>query len=76
MIDVLVYTINNNDYYLLEEISIDDVHYLYLSNIKDEGDFMLRKRDLVDPEVLHTLDNENEVRMASLVFANKMLDDK
>ena len=63
----------NQEYYLLGEEIIKDTSYLYLSKVDDEDFVMLRKRDKDDPEVLVTLDNEAEVKMASLVFANKML---
>ena len=73
MVDVDIYVINDEEYYLLGEEIIKDTSYLYLSKVDDEDFVMLRKRDKDDPEVLVTLDNEAEVIMASLVFANKML---
>ncbi|MBQ2909460.1 MAG: hypothetical protein IJE53_01495 [Bacilli bacterium] len=73
MVDVDIYVINDEEYYLLGEEIIKDTSYLYLSKVDDEDFVMLRKRDKDDPEVLVTLDNEAEVKMASLVFANKML---
>ncbi len=73
MVDVDIYVIGNQEYYLLDEIEIDGTHYLYLSKVNDEGDFMLRKRDKQDKDLLLPLDNEREVKMAALVFSNKML---
>lgn len=73
MVDVDIYVINDEEYYLLSEEIIRDTSYLYLSKVDDEDFFMLRKRDKEDPEVLVTLDNEAEVKMVSLVFANKLL---
>ena len=73
MVDVDIYVINDEEYYLLGEEIIKDTSYLYLSKVDDEDFVMLRKRDKDDPEVLVTLDNEAEVKMASLVFTNKML---
>lgn len=73
MVDVDIYVINDEEYYLLGEEIIKDTSYLYLSKVDDEDFVMLRKRDKDDPDVLVTLDNEAEVKMASLVFANKML---
>ena len=34
---------------------------------------MFRKRDVKDENILHTLDNDEEVKLVSLVFANKLL---
>lgn len=73
MVDVDIYVLNDEEYYLMAEEVIKDTNYLYLSKVDDEDDFMIRKRDKEDPEVLVTLDNEEEVKMAALVFASKML---
>lgn len=73
MVDVDIYVINDEEYYLLAEEVIRDTNYLYLSKVDDEEDIMFRKRDKEDPEVLVTLDNEEEVKMVALVFANKVL---
>ncbi len=73
MVDVDIYVINDEEYYLMAEEVIKDTNYLYLSKVDDEDDFMIRKRDKEDMEVLVSLDNEEEVKMAALVFASKML---
>ena len=73
MVDVDIYVINDEEYYFLGEEIIKDTSYLYLSKVDDEDFVMLRKRDKDDPDVLVTLDNEAEVKMASIVFANNML---
>lgn len=73
MVDVLVYEIDNEKYYVLDEIEINKTMYLYLSNVSDEADFMFRKRDKANNELLNPLDSEDEVKMVALVFANKLL---
>ena len=73
MVDVDIYVINNEEYYLIGELKINETTYLYLSKVNDENDYMFRKRDLDDPEVLVTLDDEKEVKLVALAFANKML---
>lgn len=73
MIDIDVYTINGEDYYLLAEEVIKGVSYLYLSKVDDENVFMFRKRDIDDAEILLTLDNEEEVKYVALYFTNKLL---
>lgn len=73
MVDVDIYVINDEEFYLIDELDIKGTSYLYLSKVDDEEYFMFRKRDKDDPEVLITLDNEEEVKMVALVFANKML---
>lgn len=73
MVDVDIYVINDVEYYLIAEETIRDIDYLYLSRVDNEEEVMFRKRDKEDPEVLVTLDNEEEVKMVALVFANKVL---
>lgn len=73
MVDVDIYVINDEEYYLIDELEIKGTSYLYLSKVEDEEFFMFRKRDEDDPDVLVTLDNEDEVKMVALVFANKVL---
>jgi hypothetical protein len=73
MVDVDIYVINDEEFYLIDELDIKGTSYLYLSKVDDEEYFMFRKRDKDDPEVLITLDNEEEVKMVALVFANKVL---
>lgn len=73
MVDVDIYVINDVEYYLIAEETIRDTDYLYLSRVDNEEEVMFRKRDKEDPEVLVTLDNEDEVKMVALVFANKVL---
>jgi hypothetical protein len=45
MVDVDIYVINDEEYYLMAEEVIKDTNYLYLSKVDDEDDFMIRKRD-------------------------------
>ena len=73
MVDVDIYVINDEEYYLLDELEINETSYLYLSKVDDEDYFMFRKRDNKDRNILVSLDNEDEVKMVALVFANKVL---
>ena len=73
MVVVDIYVINDEEYYLMAEEVIKDTNYLYLSKVDDEDDFMIRKRDKEDMEILVSLDNDEEVKMAALEFASKML---
>lgn len=73
MVNVDIYVINDEEYYLLDELEINGSTYLYLSKVDDEDYFMFRKRDQKDKEILLSLDSEDEVKMVALVFANKIL---
>ena len=71
MVDVDIYVINDEEYYLMAEEVIKDTNYLYLSKVDDEDDFMIRKRDKEDMEVLVSLDNEEEVIKVAKAFNDK-----
>lgn len=43
MKDVEIVEINNNNYVILKEVKHNDTSYLYLSNLEDEEDTMIRK---------------------------------
>ncbi len=52
------YTINDKEYYVIDEKDYNGVHYLYMSNENDPEDIMLRK--IVDG-YLEPLDTEQEI---------------
>ena len=56
--EVKVYTIEDKDYYLMNELDDNNNHYLLLSNKDDENDILFRK---VIGDELVPLDDENEV---------------
>lgn len=74
MVDVDIYELDGIKYYLIDELEINNNNYLYLSNVDDEADFIFRKRDDNDEDLLHPLKDEREVKLVALVFANKMLE--
>lgn len=61
MKDVEVVEIDNSTYVILKEVTHKDTSYLYLSNINDEDDMLIRK---VDKEMLVPLENEEEFEIA------------
>ena len=75
MVDFDVYEIDNKEYYLIEKLEIQGETYLYLSNVGDENDILFRKVDKTDSNYLLPLTDENEVKLVSLVLANKALED-
>lgn len=75
MIEIEVYTINGEEYLLLDKKTIDNNIYYYLSNKNKENDFMLRKEDKADSNYFVPLDSEDEVKKVLTVFAKEQLDD-
>lgn len=59
--NVNYYDIDNKKYTIANDITIDNINYLLLVNLEDEGDVLLRKVDPSDDNYLIPLDNEDEV---------------
>ena len=65
---VEVLDIDNKKYMVLNEISDNDETYLYLSNINDPKDFLIRKLDKNNKEYLINLDDKEEFKKAMGYF--------
>lgn len=59
--NVSYYDIDNKKYTILNDITIDNINYLLLVNLEDDGDILIRKVDPSDDNYLIPLDNEDEV---------------
>ena len=59
--NVNYYDIDNKKYTILNDITIDNINYLLLVNLEDDGDVLIRKVDPSDDNYLIPLDNEEEV---------------
>ena len=59
--NVSYYDIDNKKYTILNDITIDNINYLLLVNLEDDGDVLIRKVDPSDDNYLIPLDNEDEV---------------
>ena len=59
--NVNYYDIDNKKYTSLNDITIDNINYLLLVNLEDDGDILIRKVDPSDDNYLIPLDNEDEV---------------
>lgn len=60
-LEVEVIDINDTSYIVLKEVKYKDTSYLYLSNINDEEDTMIRK---TDGEMIVPLASEEEFEIA------------
>lgn len=52
------YTINSKEYIVINELDINGIHYLYMSNEDDPEDIMIRK---IVNGYLEPLDSEQEI---------------
>lgn len=69
--DVEVIVIDKKEYAILKELEINSTTYLYLSNLVDKDDIMIRKLDKFDNDTIIPLDSDKEFDLAcSLFFKN------
>ena len=72
MKEVNVITLNNIDYIIIDEITIEGVTYIYLVNENDDNDFLIQKLKLKDGQnYLTNLANREEYNLALIAFENK-----
>ncbi|MBR1937008.1 MAG: DUF1292 domain-containing protein [Bacilli bacterium] len=69
-----VVTIDGVNYLILEKIDYNDNSYVYLSNVMDMNDTLIKKIDKNDSKVVVPLDDENEFELACNLFLKFMLD--
>ena len=69
-----VVTIDGVNYLVLEKIDYNDNSYVYLSNVMDMNDTLIKKIDKNDSKVVVSLDDENEFELACNLFLKYMLD--
>jgi hypothetical protein len=64
-----VITIDDKDYVIIEEVDHENDKYLYLSNVIDEEDTLIRKINKDDENKVLPLRDENEFELAcNLLF--------
>lgn len=67
-----VVTINEQDYVVLKECTKNNKTYLYLSNINDDDDTLIRKVDENDKNTVIPLESENEFELACNLFIKEI----
>ena len=68
MKEVEVMTIDNKDYLIMKEVFENDTSYVFLSNMIDPEDVMIRKSSPNDKNLYIPLDNEEEYKLATLLL--------
>lgn len=74
MRDIEIYTINNKEYMLLKKVEKASDTYLYFSSIEEGNDYIIRKLDPNNQEMMIPLSDEDEVKKAILLLTNKSLE--
>ena len=67
-----VITLGDKDYFILNEVRRNGTTYIYLSNVEDKDDTLIRKSSKDDDTLFVPLDSEEEFELACLLlFRNK-----
>lgn len=74
MKEVEIYNINDKEYMLLKKVEKNNDTYLYFSGIEEGNDYIIRKLDPEDSEMMIPLADEEEVKKAILLLTNKVLE--
>ena len=61
-----IMTIDNNDYIIMKEVKEENTIYVFLSNVNNPEDVMIRKS--TDNENYIPLENEEEYKLATLLL--------
>ena len=72
MEEVTIFSFDDKDYMLLDQIC----DYVYLSNVDDRRDMMIRKVDPSDDEVLLPIEDDEEFEKAILLLTQKKLSEE
>ena len=63
-----IITLGNVDYYILNEVKHNGVTYIYLSNVLDKDDTLIRKSSNEDEELYIPLESQEEFELACLLL--------
>ena len=68
MKELEVITIGKKDYCIVREVDDEGIHYVFLSNVVNPADIMIRKSTIEDPDLFIPLENEDEYYLANLLL--------
>lgn len=63
-----VITIDNKDYAIIKEKEYNDTTYIFLSNVTNPDDIMIRKSSETDKELFVPLESDKEFNIACLLL--------
>lgn len=68
MKEMEIVTIGKKDYCIVREVEEDNIHYVFISNVVNPEDIMIRKSSLSNPDLYIPLENEDEYYLANLLL--------
>lgn len=63
-----IITLGDKDYFILNEVKRNGVTYIYLSNVEDKDDTLIRKSSKDDDTLYVPLESEEEFELACLLL--------
>lgn len=70
--EIEVITLGDKEYYILNEVKHNGTTYIYLSNVIDRDDTLIRKSSKEEEDLYIPLESEEEFELACLLlFRNK-----
>lgn len=63
-----IITLGNIDYYILSEVKNNGTTYIYLANVLDRDDTLIRKSSKDDEDLFIPLESEEEFELACLLL--------
>ena len=63
-----IITLGNIDYYILSEVKNNGTTYIYLANVLDKDDTLIRKSSKDDEDLFIPLESEEEFELACLLL--------
>lgn len=63
-----IITLGNTDYYILSEVKFNGVTYIYLGNVLDKDDTLIRKSSKEDKNLYIPLESQEEFELACLLL--------
>lgn len=75
MKDLEVVVIDDVEYFVIKEVKKGDISYLYLSNVDDYEDTLIRKVHKDDTNMMLPLESEKEFELACNLFLREIFTD-
>ena len=76
MKEVEIITIDDKEYGIIKEVNYKDTSYLYLSNINDDEDSLIRKTNSENKNIVEPLKSEQEFELACSLLFKDLLNER
>lgn len=74
--EIEIISIDDKNYGVIKEVNYKNISYLYLSNINDEEDSLIRKTNIENKNIVEPLKDEQEFELACNLLFKDLLNEK